>query len=125
MATRQRKEAVGDELHGESSGVVPTAEPSELSTTVDINKPIDGVIEVAVSTSFHVNLGNYESKDAFASAKARFADTGDVELQAAHLWDRVYATIAPELEMAASLTVHASKTRGDKEGTFIHLIVSE
>lgn len=95
-----------------------------MSTTAEI-KPLDGAIEVTVSTAFHVNLGNFENKDAFASAKARFAADADPEQVAQYLWDRVYTSISPELEQAADLTVHKSNVRGEKDGTFIHLIMAE
>lgn len=124
MATRQRKEAVDDEVHSESSGTVPAAQPNSLSTTAVI-RPLDNEIEVTVSTAFHVNLGNFENKDAFASAKARFAADDDPEAAATYLWDRVYIAISPELEQAASLTVHESKIRGEKDGTFIHILVTD
>lgn len=124
MATRQRKENVGNELHDEGSGVVPAVEPSVLSTTAKVT-PLDNEVEIVVSSSFQVNLGNYENKSSFTSAKARFAADGDQEEQIAYLWDRVYAALAPELEMAASLTTLSSGRRSDKEGTFIHLIVSD
>lgn len=88
-------------------------------------KPLDGAIEVTVSTSFQVNLGNFENKQTFTSAKGRFSVDADPEGVAEYLWDRVYATVAPELEQAANLTVHKSAVRGDKEGTFIHLIMAD
>lgn len=118
----QRTKNRGDELHVESNGTVSDTEQSVLSTTAKIT-PLDNEVEVVVSSSFQVNLGNFENKSSFASAKARFAADGDEEAQVAYLWDKVYAALAPELEMAASLTVHKSTVRGDKEGTFIHLIV--
>ena|SRR5260221_13890584 len=124
MATRQRKEAVDDAVHSESSGAVPAVEPTILNTVAEI-KPLDNAIEVTVSTSFQVNLGNFENKNTFTSAKARFAADADPEGVAEYLWDRVYATVAPELEQAANLTVHKSQVRGDKEGTFIHLIMAD
>lgn len=120
----QRSKARGNELHVESNGAVSEAESSELSTTAKIT-PLGNEVEVVVSTSYQVNLGNYENKTSFASAKARFAADGDQEEQVAHLWDRVYTALAPELEMAASLTTLKSNIRGDKDGTFIHLIVSD
>lgn len=88
-------------------------------------KPLDNEIEVTVSTSFQVNLGNFENKNTFASAKARFAADADPEGAAAYLWDRVYTSMLPELEQAADLTVHKSNVRGDKDGTFIHLIMAD
>lgn len=78
-----------------------------------------------MSTAFQVNLGNYENKSIFGSAKARFAATEEPEKVAEYLWDRVYATISPELEQAANLTVYKSDRRGDKDGTFIHLIMAD
>lgn len=78
-----------------------------------------------MSTSFQVNLGNFENKNTFASAKARFAADSDPDGVTEYLWDRVYATIAPELEQAANLTVNKSSVRGDKEGTFIHILVTD
>lgn len=118
----QRTKTRGDAVHDESNGAVPDAEPSILSTTAKIT-PLDNEVEIVVSSSFQVNLGNFENKSSFASTKARFAADGDEEAQVAYLWDKVYAALAPELEMAAALTVHKSTVRGDKDGTFIHLIV--
>lgn len=118
----QRSKARGNELHVESNGIVSDTQPSVLNTTATV-KPLDNEVEIVVSSSFQVNLGNFENKSSFASTKARFAADGDEEAQIAYLWDKVYAALAPELEMAAALTVHKSTVRGDKEGTFIHLIV--
>lgn len=93
--------------------------------TTAVVKPLDNEIEVTVSTSFQVNLGNFENKNTFASAKARFAADADVDEVTEYLWDRVYATLAPELEQASELTVNSSAVRGDKEGTFIHILVTD
>jgi len=121
-ATRSKNRA--DTVHDESSGTVQEPEPSNLNTTVTV-RPLDNEIEVTVSTSFQVNLGNFENKQTFTSAKARFAADTDPEAAAEYLWDRVYTTMAPELEQAANLTVHKSTVRGDKDGTFIHLIMAD
>jgi hypothetical protein len=120
----QRTKVEPNEVHGESSDTVPTTEPSDLVTQVKV-VPLNGEVEVTVSTSFQVNLGNFENKQAFASAKARFSTDTDTRAASDYLWDRVYSSLAPELEQAADLTVHSSKVRGDKEGTFVHLLVSD
>ena len=73
--------------------------------------PIDGGVEVTVSTSFKVNLGNYESKDIFGAAKARFAADADPEEIGAFLFDRVYGAMGLELEQAAMLAPKGSAVK--------------
>ena len=107
-----------DTVHSEGS------EPVQEATVVAI-KPIDGKLEITVSTGLQVNLGNFENKSVFGSAKGVFDAEADVDGVAEYLWDRIYATIAPELEQAADLTTLTSTVRGDKAGTFIHLLVSD
>lgn len=70
-------------------------------------------------------MGNFENKGMFGSAKGTFAADADVDGVAEYLWNRVYDTLAPELQQAADLTTQTSKIRGEKTGTFIHLLVSD
>jgi hypothetical protein len=114
----KRTTAQPDTVHGEGS------EPVQEASVVEI-KPVDGLLEITVSTGFQVNLGNFEHKSMFGSAKGKFTVSDKVEDVAEYLWNRVYDTLAPELQQAADLTTQSSKVRGEKTGTFIYLLVSD
>ena len=114
----KRTTAQPDTVHSESDGTVQ--EPA----IVEIH-PVDGLLEITVSTGFQVNLGNFENKTMFGSVKGKFPAESDVDGVGEYLWNRVYDTLAPELQQAADLTTQTSKVRGEKTGTFIHLLVSD
>lgn len=97
MVSRQGQETVRDEIQGKTGGVL------QVSPTVIESVTVDGILEVTVSSSFKVNLGNYESKDCFASVKGKFSESTSPTTAGEFLFDHVYAVLNDELNAAKEL----------------------
>lgn len=98
----QRNSTVGDAVQSESRTVIQESVPSVESVT------IDGVLEITVSTSVKVNVGNYESKDTFGSVKGRFKEGTSADDVSVFLFNRLYATLSEELDYLKGLAIDNS-----------------
>ena len=103
MASRNTH--VSDSVHTKSDGAVQ--ESKELPVTVT-TMTVDGIVEVTVSTSLKVNLGNYETKDSFGSAKGRFPENTDPGVAGEFLLDFIYGALNDELTLAKDLAPKTS-----------------
>lgn len=109
----QRNKAVGNDLHNEG---VPAVSESPTVVPVTLNSvTVDGIVEVTLSTTIKVNLGNYESKDIFGSAKARFHEGKSPEEAGEFLLDFIYGAANDELVGAKELA---------PKGSAVHKIVT-
>lgn len=61
-----------------------------------------------MSTSIKVNVGNFESKDTFASIKGRFKETTSPDDVSVFLFNRLYATLSEELDYLKGLAIDKS-----------------
>lgn len=102
----QRNSNRGDEVYGESATALP--ESSSVAPTTITSRTVDGTVEVTVSTTLKVNLGNYESKDIFGSAKGRFAEDTSPESAGEFLLDFIYGAVNDELAVAKELAPNSS-----------------
>lgn len=97
MATRQGTKTVGDAVHTESPAVVQgTTEAAVIAMpNLSVAPGILGdTLEITLSRSFKINMGNYESTDTFAAVKTTVAsgvDMIEVGHQLTEVLDRVQA----------------------------------
>lgn len=103
MATRQGTKTVADTVHTESPGVVSaTSEAAVIPMpTLSVTPGILGdTLEVTLSRSFKINMGNYEATDTFAAVKTTVV-TGVDMLEVGHQLTEVLDRIqADDLAMA-------------------------
>jgi len=95
MAAQRRKND-GDTVHTESPTVV------QDSATVTVT-PIDGVLEVSLTTGYTVNIGDFNNKSVKGSVAGRFSTQVDIEDVAAYLNEKLYTVIQDEMLTAKAL----------------------
>jgi hypothetical protein len=122
MATRQGSKAVGDTVPTASTGVVSE---SVAETPVVVDTVVLGnVMKVAVSRSFKINMGNYESADTFVSATIDVPVDTDLEALSAQFSDVIDTLQAPDLELFKSLTtVPAPDAKTKQAGSIAHRLI--
>lgn len=74
-------------------------------------------MEVTVSRTLKINMGNYESMDSFAAVKVTVPSTSDIEALAADLSEKLDTVQFNDIELAHNLT-------GFKN-SYVHSLVSE
>jgi hypothetical protein len=97
----QRRKVERDEVPAEGTRTVPEFVETPVTVTTDI---LGDTMKVAISRSFKVNMGDYESADSFASVTVEVptdTDLGALSTRFGHVLDSIQH---PDMTMFKMLT---------------------
>lgn len=107
MATRQGAKIVPDTVHTESDSPVQGAVEGNVIPLPNLSVSpgiLGDTLEVTLSRSFKVNMGNYEATDTFAAVKTTVASNVDMEELGHQLAEVLDSLQNDDLALAKSLT---------------------